>query len=83
MGDLVKLEAFGLGTCLPDEMTSSKLISSITLVITGWTIFTVWTFPIPDNEIAGLGKIGLGATVVDIFPLLLTDRMIRLHNGTF
>ena len=79
--DETGLETFELW--LFDEITSSKLISSMTLVTTGWTSLTVCTFAMPDNAIAGLGKIVLGATFVDIFPLVLTDLMIRLHNDTF
>ena len=46
----------------------------------GWTILTVCTWLIPNKEMEDFGKMGLAVTVVDIFPLLLTDLITRLDE---
>ena len=81
---LVGPETFGLDNCPSDDTISSPVISSITLVMKGWTILTVCTWLIPDKEMEDFGKMGLAVTVVDIFPLLLTDLITRFDefNGT-
>ena len=77
---LVGPETFWLGNCPFDDTISSPVISSITVVMKGWTILTVCTWLIPDKEMEDFGKMGLAVTVVDIFPLLLTDLITRLDE---